>query len=59
VFIEGQSVLQSFDIVAEAGASTALRREFSATVDDGFLDVGFPLEAHYAIVSGIEVAPLR
>ncbi len=59
VFLEGKSVLQTFDVVAEAGASTALPREFSTTVDDGFLDVDFAHGANVPIVSGIEVEPLR
>ena len=39
VAIEGATVLDNFDIIAEAGANTALVRTFEVNVADGVLDI--------------------
>ena len=41
VTIEGETVLSNLDVVAEAGASTALDRSFDVLVTDGRVDIEF------------------
>jgi len=61
VFIEGQRVLQDFDIFAEAGYRTACVRTFRTTVTDDSLDITFgdtdPLLCGVHVL-GIEGIPL-
>lgn len=57
VAIEGTTVLQNFDVYAEAGGKfIALDRSFVATVTDGTLNVQFSGVVYFAMVSAIEVA---
>jgi non-lysosomal glucosylceramidase len=56
VFIEGTRVLDDFDIFAEAGASTALDKVFSAVqVSDGVLNITFSASVDNANITAIEV----
>lgn len=41
VAIEGQTVLQNFDIIASVGVDTATVRRFDVNVSDGVLDIAF------------------
>lgn len=41
VAIEGQTVLQDFDIIASVGVDTATLRRFDVNVSDGMLDIAF------------------
>ena len=53
-----ESILHDFELVAEAGDSTARTRKFSTTVKDGFLDIGFTHRTGLPSISGIEVERL-
>jgi hypothetical protein len=58
VAIEGQSVLQNFDIYATAGGpQIALQRSFSVTVNDGVLNVVGTASVDQAKFSAIEIVP--
>lgn len=58
VTIEGQPVLQNFDIYAAAGgAQIAWQRSFSATVNDGVLNIVGTASVDQAKFSAIEVVP--
>jgi|GEM_PF-1553646 len=57
--IEGQQVLESYDIYAEAGGAHAATQEtFTAEVSDGELNVAFSTVEDNAKVSAIEVEPV-
>jgi hypothetical protein len=54
--IEGQQVLNDYDIVAETGgATTATVETFDVTPTDGTLDVSFTTEVDNAKISAIEI----
>jgi hypothetical protein len=55
VSIEGQQVLDDYDIVADVGAGTGTVKTFEATPTDGTLDVSFTTEVDNAKISAIEV----
>ncbi len=57
VTIEGQTVLQNFDIYALAGANAALQRTFITTVSDGMLSIVGTASVDNAKLSAIEVIP--
>ena len=58
VAIEGQSVLQNFDIYATAGgAQIALQRSFSVTVNDGVVNVVGTASVDQAKFDAIEIVP--
>lgn len=55
VFINGQRVLNYFDIFAQAGHDYKLVKSFTATVTDGTLKINFVAQKDNAIVSGIVI----
>ena len=55
VAIEGATVLDDFDIYAEAGANTALTKTFHVEVSDGTLNILFSREVQNPKIAGIEV----
>ena len=55
VTIEGQLVLDDFDINAQVGTFTAVVRGFNVTVSDGQLNIGFAHVAENPKISAIEV----
>jgi glucose/arabinose dehydrogenase len=57
VTLEGQTVLQDFDIFAIAGAATAVRRTFTVTVNDGMLDIVGAASVNNATFSAIKIVP--
>jgi beta-galactosidase len=60
VVAEGKAALTALDPVSMAGASwTAISRSFTVTVSDGRLDLGFRPRTGNALVSGVEVVPVR
>ena len=54
VAIEGATVLDDFDIYAEAGANTALTKTFHVEVSDGTLNILFSREVQNPKIAGIE-----
>ena len=57
VSIEGQTVLQNFDIWAVAGQFAAMQRTFVVTVTDGVLNIVGTASVDNAKLSAIQVAP--
>ena len=57
VTLEGQTVLQDFDIFAIAGAATAIRRTFTVTVSNGTLDIVGTASVNNAKFSAIKIVP--
>jgi Malectin domain len=57
VSIEGQTVLEDFDIWAVAGQFAAVQRTFVVTVTDGVLNIVAPASLNNAIFSAIQVVP--
>ena len=57
VSIEGQTVLQNFDIWAVAGEYAAVQRTFVVTVTDGVLNIVATASANNAKFSAIQVVP--
>ena len=57
VSIEGQTVLQNFDIWAVAGEFAAVQRTFVVTVTDGVLNIVAPASVNNAKFSAIQVVP--
>ena len=57
VSIEGQTVLQNFDIWAVAGEFAAVQRTFVVTVTDGVLNIVATASANNAKFSAIQVVP--
>ena len=57
VSIEGQTVLQNFDIWAVAGQFAAVQRTFVVTVTDGVLNIVAPASVDNANFSAIKVVP--
>ena len=57
VSIEGQTVLQNFDIWAVAGQFAALQRTFVVTVTDGVLNIVATASVNNAKFSAIQVVP--
>ena len=57
VAIEGQQVLDNYDIVADVGSATATTKTYTADVTDGELNIQFTAEVDQAKVSAIGVAP--
>ena len=55
VLIEGQTVLNDYDIFADVGYATATVKEFIATVSDTALDIEFLHETENPKISAIEV----
>ncbi len=55
VQIEGQTVLSSFDVLAQAGKNNALDRSFTTNVSDGSLTIQFISRVNFAMVSAIEI----
>ena len=58
VSIEGQLRLVNFDIVQEAGTTSAIIRNFPVTVKDGKLNINFSPSANRPMVSAVEVYSL-
>ncbi|MDZ5812791.1 malectin domain-containing carbohydrate-binding protein, partial [Halorubrum sp. AD140] len=59
VSIEGQQVLDEYDIYAEAGGEhAAIQETFTTEVDDGELNVDFETVENNAKVSAVEVEPV-
>lgn len=57
VFSENVRVVSNLDIIASAGAFTAMQRSFTSQVSDGYLDLAFVSSIENAKVSAIEVGP--
>ena len=57
VSLEGQTVLQNFDIWAVAGQFAAVQRSFVVTVTDGVLNIVAPASVNSAKFSAIQVGP--
>jgi hypothetical protein len=55
VAIEGQTVLSNLDLVATAGAFTAVDRTFQATVVDGTLTIAFTASVDDGKLSALQV----
>lgn len=55
VNMEGTAVLSDFDLATEAGAMTAVAKEFSVTVEDGELNINLTAGADRPKISAIEV----
>ena len=56
VTIEGETVLEDFNPMGEAGGKNkAFFREFTVQVEDGVLDIGFPLKKVMQMINAIEV----
>ena len=55
VLLEGQPVLNNFDIYAEAGPLTALVKQFNVSVVDGSLQIQFVHGVENPIISAIEI----
>lgn len=55
VDIEGERVLEDYDIVADVGTETAVRKPFTTTVTDGQLNVVFTTVADNAKLSAMEL----
>ncbi len=55
VWIEGDKVLDSFDIFAEVGYQAAAVREFTVAVTDGQLNIDFSARINFPKVSAIEI----
>lgn len=58
VSVEGQQKLTNFDIVAAAGANTALVESFPVTISDGKLDMNFTSVVSNAALSAFELVPV-
>jgi glucose/arabinose dehydrogenase len=59
VTLGGLAVLKGLDLCALAGSKTALMREFSTTVTNGFLELAFSAQMDNAKISALEVLPVR
>ena len=57
VAVEGQTVLDDYDIHADVGAATAVTKCYVTTVDDGQANIAFAKVVDAAKVSAIEVEP--
>ena len=55
VAVEGDTVLDAFDILTRTARNTALVQEAVVVVDDGILDVTFRPRTHVPTISGIEI----
>lgn len=55
VTLEGQTVMQDFDIFAEAGAATAIRKSFNVSVSDGTLNIAGIASVNNAKFSAIKI----
>lgn len=55
--INGISVFEGLDIIAEAGANAALVKEFPAMAQEGKINIGFRNGIENAKISGIEILP--
>lgn len=55
VWIEGERVLDSFDIYAEVGYQTATVREFAVEVTEGQLNIDFSAKINFPKISAIEI----
>ncbi len=55
VRIEGQLVLDNFDILAQVPKNTALDRTFATSVSDGTLTIQFTRVVDYASIAAIEI----
>lgn len=58
VSVEGKQVIKNYDIVAEAGARSAVAKSFAVNITDGSLDIEFVRVKDNAIVSGLSLVPL-
>ncbi len=57
VSIEGQPVLTSYDVFADAGYLTATSHTFVTTVSDGQLGITLHRVVENPTISGLEIAP--
>ncbi|MDZ4700414.1 MAG: malectin domain-containing carbohydrate-binding protein, partial [Rhodothermales bacterium] len=57
VVIENNLVLNDYDVVADAGYQTAVKKSFIVTVSDGNIDINFFRVVDNPFVSGIEIVP--
>lgn len=57
VSLEGSTVQTNLDLFSEAGANNALTKEYTVSVSDGVLNIGFAASINNAKISGIEVHP--
>ena len=57
VSLEGQTVLNDYDIVAEAGYKTGTKENFTVTASDGTLDLSFAQDGgtHNPLMYGVEI----
>ena len=58
VLIEGELVLDNYDIFADVGAFTAVLKTFQVFVSDGNIDIDFRHEADNPLINGIEISPV-
>jgi hypothetical protein len=57
VTVEGKQVLTNFDVVASAGAKTAISKSFAVTVTNGILTISLKGVVDNAILSGFVLYP--
>ncbi|WP_162224315.1 malectin domain-containing carbohydrate-binding protein [Halorussus salinus] len=55
VAIEGQTVLNDYDIAADVGTETGVMKSFTVTPSDGTLDIDLTTEVDNAKISAIEI----
>ena len=55
VWVEGEKVLDSFDIFAEVGYQTAIIKEFTTEVTDEQMNIDFSAKIYFPKVSAIEI----
>ncbi|MDX2302305.1 MAG: malectin domain-containing carbohydrate-binding protein [Microscillaceae bacterium] len=58
VIVEGQTLLDNYDIIADVGTATAVVKTFDVTVNDGTLNIVGTASVNQAKISAIEVFSL-
>src|SRR5690606_17071848 len=58
VNMEGQTVLDDFDIYAESG-SAPMQKNFNMDINDGFINIELVKGVNNAIISGIEISSVE
>lgn len=56
VSLEGNLVLDDYDIVADVGAFTAVTKEFTINITDGYIDLNFSASVDQPKISAIQIA---
>ena len=57
VVLEGETRIESLNVLESAGFATAFRKDVEVEVDDGFLDLGFHVRSASSMISAIEIEP--